>query len=136
MAAAMGIPVGLFHYALMAATSMTTVTAFESVGAILVVAMLVGPAATAYLLTRRLSRMLVIAVGLGVLSAALGYALAAVLDASIAGAMSVVIGMLFALALLFAPEQGIVPRAVRRHRLGRAVRLGDTGGAGPLVGGA
>jgi len=134
MAAALGIPVGFFHYALMAATSMTTVTAFESVGAILVVAMIVGPAATAYLLTRRLSRMLVFAVGIGVLAAVLGYRLAAWLDASIAGSMSVVIGALFALALLFSPEQGVVPRALRRRRLGREVRLGgvvDTAPPGP-----
>lgn len=129
MAAALGIPVGFFHYALMAATSMTTVTAFESVGAILVVAMIVGPAATAYLLTRRLSRMLLIAVGIGVLAAFLGYRLAALLDASIAGAMSVVIGAMFALALLFSPDQGVVPRALRRRRLGRAARLGDAGDA-------
>jgi manganese/zinc/iron transport system permease protein len=129
MAAALGIPVGLFHYALMAATSMTTVTAFESVGAILVVAMIVGPAATAYLLTRRLSRMLMIAVAVGVLAAVLGYRLAALIDASIAGAMAVVIGALFTLALLFGPEQGIVPRALRRRRLGRAARLGDAADA-------
>jgi manganese/zinc/iron transport system permease protein len=122
LAASMGIPVAGFHYALMAATSMTTVTAFESVGAILVVAMIVGPAATAFLLTRRLNRMLIAAAGIGVLSAALGYGLATILDASIAGAMSVVIGALFVLALLFSPEQGIVPRAFRQRRLAREAR--------------
>jgi len=130
LAASMGIPVAGFHYALMAATSMTTVTAFESVGAILVVAMIVGPAATAYLLTRRLNRMLLIAAGLGVLTSALGYALAAALDASIAGAMSVVIGVLFALALLFAPEQGVVPRALRQRALARESRMAGAAPAG------
>jgi manganese/zinc/iron transport system permease protein len=117
LAASLGIPVGAFHLALMAATSITTVTAFESVGSILVVAMIVGPAATAYLLTDRLSRMLVLAVGVGALSSVLGYALARALDCSIAGAMSVAIGALFALAFLFSPTHGLIPRHLRLRRL-------------------
>jgi manganese/zinc/iron transport system permease protein len=87
------------------------------VGAILVVAMIVGPAATAYLLTERLSRMLLLAVGIGVLSSVLGYLLAHALDCSIAGAMSVVIGLLFALALLASPSHGILVRRWRLRRL-------------------
>ena len=118
LAASMGIPVALFHYALMAATSITTVTAFESVGAILVVAMLAGPAAIAYLWTDRLSHMIVIAVGTGVASAAGGYALARLLDGSIAGAMAVVVGLMFLLSALFSPRHGVVPRVWRRRRLG------------------
>jgi manganese/zinc/iron transport system permease protein len=131
LAASLGLPVAAFHYALMAATSVTTVTAFESVGAILVVAMLVGPPATAYLLTERLSRMLVIAVGLGVLSSAGGYLLARALDCSIAGAMAVVIGACFALALLFSPTHGVVTRHARRRRL---VAPAETGGAAGAAG--
>jgi manganese/zinc/iron transport system permease protein len=127
LAASIGIPVGLFHYLLMGATSLTTVTAFESVGAILVVAMLVGPAATAHLLTERLGRMLALATGLGVSSAGLGYLLARALDCSIAGAMTVVIGALFTLALLFSPTHGIVVRALRR----RASALADPGPLAP-----
>jgi manganese/zinc/iron transport system permease protein len=114
LAASLGIPVAAFHYALMAATSITVVTAFESVGAILVVGLLVGPAATAYLLTDRLSRMLMIAIGIGTLSSVLGYYLARALDCSIAGAMTVVIGTMFALAFLFSPGHGILRR---RHEL-------------------
>ena len=118
LAASMGIPVALFHYALMAATSITTVTAFESVGAILVVAMLVGPAATAYLWTDRLSAMIAIALATGVASAAGGYALARALDGSIAGAMAVVIGLLFAVSVLFSPRHGVLSRWWRRRLLG------------------
>lgn len=118
LAASLGLPVGFFHYALMAATSITTVTAFESVGAILVVAMIVGPAAVAYLWTDRLSHMIVIAVGTGVASAAGGYALARLLDGSIAGAMAVVVGLMFLLSALFSPRHGVVPRVWRRRRLG------------------
>lgn len=129
LGASLGIPVTLFHYLLMGATSVTTVTAFESVGAILVVAMLVGPAATAYLLTDRLSHMLALAVTIGFGSSGLGYLLARVLDCSIAGAMSVVIGAAFTLAFLFGPRHGVVVRAWRLRRLGERARreLGDAG---------
>jgi manganese/zinc/iron transport system permease protein len=131
LAASLGIPVAAFHYLLMGATSITTVTAFESVGAILVVAMIVGPAATAYLLTDRLGHMLLIAVGLGVASASLGYGLARALDCSIAGAMAVVIGVLFMLAFLFSPSHGLVARAWHQRRLGADIRAGREG---PAVG--
>lgn len=117
LAVALGLPVTAMHAALMAATSLTTVAAFESVGAILVVAMLVGPAATAYLLTDRLFRMVLIAVGVGAAASAGGYLLARLWDASIAGCMAVAIGVLFALAALFSPRHGVVTRAWRLRRL-------------------
>lgn len=114
LAAAVGIPVTFMHYLLMAMVSLTTVGAFESVGAILVVAMLVVPAATAYLLTDRLGPMLAVSVVMGVLSSTLGYGLAARFDASIAGAMTTVAGALFALAFLFSPRHGVLPRLIAR----------------------
>ena len=127
LAATLGIPVAVFHYLLMGATSLTTVTAFESVGAILVVALMVGPPATAYLLTHRLSHMVGLAVAIGVASAGLGYLLARAVDGSIAGAIAVVIGVFFTLAILFSPSQGIVVRQWQRRHLGRnAVRDGLT----------
>ncbi len=101
MAAALGIPVLLIHYLLMGLVSITTVASFESVGAILVVAMLIVPSATAYLLTDRLERMLLISVVVGVLSSILGYGFALLFDASIAGSMTVAAGGLFTLAFLF-----------------------------------
>ncbi|MEQ9299310.1 MAG: metal ABC transporter permease [Cyclobacteriaceae bacterium] len=107
-AAAIGISATLWHYLLMGAVSFTTVAAFESVGAILVVALLIAPPATAYLLTDDLKVMLLITVGLGVVISILGYYLAASIDASIAGAMSTVAGLLFALAFLFSPSHGII----------------------------
>ncbi|MBP2017676.1 manganese/zinc/iron transport system permease protein [Symbiobacterium terraclitae] len=97
-AAALGINATAFHYLLMTLVSVTAVGAFDAVGAILVVAMLVLPGATAYLLTDRLPAMLALAVGLGVLSSALGYLLARATDTAVAGAMAVVGGVLFALA--------------------------------------
>ncbi len=98
-ATTLGIGTAVWHYGLMALVSATTVAAFESVGAILVVALMVAPPATAYLLSRRLSQMLLIAVGAGIASAAGGYMLAAWLDGSVAGAMATVAGALFCVAL-------------------------------------
>lgn len=106
-ATAVGINTMFWHYALMGAVSLSTVTAFDSVGAILVVAFLTGPAATAYLLTDNLKRMLVIAALMGVLASIGGYYLAYVTDGSIAGAMAVATGVEFLLAFLFSPKHGI-----------------------------
>lgn len=116
LAAAIGFSPVLLHYLLMSAVSVTVVGAFESVGAILVVAMLVVPPATAYLLTDRLSRMLALAVALGVASAVGGYGLARWLDASIAGAMALVAGMLFLAAFLFSPTHGVLAQALAEAR--------------------
>ncbi|UFJ43088.1 metal ABC transporter permease [Brevibacillus humidisoli] len=117
MAAAVGIPVVLFHYLLMGLVSLTTVASFESVGAILVVAMLVVPAATAYLLTDKLHVMLIYSVIIGIISSVLGYALATWLDSSIAGAITTVTGLLFLLAFLFSPRYGLVVRAWHRRTM-------------------
>ncbi|GIO39377.1 manganese transport system membrane protein MntD [Paenibacillus antibioticophila] len=117
LAAAVGIPVVLFHYLLMGMVSVATVASFESVGAILVVGMLIVPASTAYLLTDRLSRMLLYSVLIGILSSAGGYYLAKWLDASIAGAMISVAGILFVLAFIFSPLHGLAARYLKRRRL-------------------
>lgn len=120
LAAALGVSPVLLHYLLMAVVSLTTVGAFDAVGAVLVVAFLIVPPSTAYLLTDRLSTMLVISVAVGALSAVLGYGLARALDASIAGSMATSAGVLFTLALAFSPSHGLVTRAVRATRLRRA----------------
>ncbi len=117
LAASLGIGVTLWHYLLMGAVSLTTVAAFESVGAILVIAMIVVPPNTAYLLTDHLGRMVALSVLFGVLSAVLGYGLATAIDGSVAAAMATVSGILYVLALLLAPTHGIIAKAVR-PRLG------------------
>jgi manganese/zinc/iron transport system permease protein len=119
MAAAVGINVSVMHYLLMGLVSVTTVGAFESVGAILVVAMFIVPGATAYLLTDRLSRMLAIAVGLGMLSSVFGYQMARVLDCSIAGAMATVAGGFFLIAFFLSPRHGLVMKATHQWSLRR-----------------
>ncbi len=121
LAMSLGFSPVLIHYLLMTMVSVTVVGAFESVGAILVVAMLIVPAATAKLLTVRLSRMLLLAAGLGISSAVFGYGLARWWDASIAGSMATVTGVQFLAALLFAPDDGLLARTVRHRALRRAM---------------
>ncbi len=116
LAAAVGLSPVFVHYLLMGAVSVTTVGAFDSVGAILVVAFLIVPPATAYLLTERLWTMMSLAVLLGAGSACVGYYLAAVLDVAIAGMMAVVAGGFFVLALLISPSRGLVANLLRRRR--------------------
>ena len=115
-AATIGISVSLWNYLLMGAVSMTTVAAFDSVGAILVVALLVAPPATAYLLTDKFRVMLALTVVISVIISTAGYFLAVALDGSIAGAIVTVAGILFALAFLFSPTNGIVFKRMLQRR--------------------
>ncbi|MCQ6558731.1 metal ABC transporter permease [Paenibacillus mendelii] len=117
LAAAVGIPVALFHYLLMGLVSMATVSSFESVGAILVVGMLIIPASAAYLLTDKLGHMIVISVGIGIASTFLGYGAAVILDASIAGCMVCAALLLFIVAFLLSPSHGLLARYLRRRRM-------------------
>ncbi len=100
-AASLGISVATWHYLLMGAVSVTTVFTFESVGAILVVAFLIVPGATAYLLTRQLKTMLFLAGVSGIIASVAGYYLAVWWNVSISGSMVVVLGVLFAIAFVF-----------------------------------
>jgi manganese/zinc/iron transport system permease protein len=107
-ARAIGISTTLWHYLLMGAVSATTVASFESVGAILVVALMIGPAATAYLLTDDFKIMLLIACVAGVVSSISGFYFAVWLDGSIAGAIAMMTGIIFTLTLFFSPIHGIL----------------------------
>ena len=147
LATSLGINSTTIHYALMAVTAITAVAAFESVGNILVVAMLIVPPATAHLLTDRLWLMLVLAALIAALSAALGHGLALTLppllmapfaeepllqgvdvqslDASTSGMMAVAAGGLFTLALVFGPRHGLLLRLVHRLRLATRIAAED-----------
>ena len=115
-AGVLGVATATWHYLIMGAVSVTTVASFESVGAILVVALLVVPAATAYLLTDRFSTMLLVATACGTLASIAGYYLAAAIDGSIAGAIATMCGVLFLAAFLFSPTHGVVVKKFRRDR--------------------
>ena len=105
-AASIGIKTAIWHYSLMAATSVATVVSFESVGAILVIAFLVVPAATAYLITKDLKRMVVVIIIQGFLNSFGGYMLSNILNASISGSMAVISFVGFAIVFLVTKKEG------------------------------
>jgi manganese/zinc/iron transport system permease protein len=100
----------------MTVVSVTAVGAFDAVGSVLVVALMIAPPAAAYLLTDHLPRMIFLSVAVGVASALGGYWLSYLGDVSIAGSMATMTGVTFGAAFLFAPERGAVALARRRHR--------------------
>ena len=106
-AATIGIPVVFLHYGFMTSISFTTVAAFDSVGAILVVAMLIGPAATAYLISKTIQQMFVYSMLFGAGASVIGYYLAKLWDTSIAGMMATTVGLLFIITLI---SQKIIER--------------------------
>lgn len=117
LAASLGIPPKVFHYSLMVVLSIVVVSAFESVGAILVIAMLILPGATSQLLSTRLPVVMFLSVGNALVSAVLGYHLGVWMRCSIAGAMVVAAAGLFLLAWFFSPGQGLVQRWRRAGRV-------------------
>ena len=120
MARAAGIPTGALHYLFTALLSATIVASLQAVGLILVVAMLVTPGATAYLLSNRLSSMMAIAAAVGLLASVSGLYGSYYLDVASGPAMVIVVSALFCAAFLFAPQQGVLARARARRRQRRA----------------
>lgn len=114
LAALLGFSPVLLHYALMTMVSLTAVGAFNAVGSILVVALMIGPPAAAWLLVDRFGAMLGASAAFAAAGALAGYWGAHVLDVSIAGSMAVAVGVLFAGALLLAPGRGLLAQARRR----------------------
>ena len=116
LAAAMGFSPILINYALISLVSVTAVGAFDAVGSILVVALMIAPAVTAYMLTNRLSTMLILSVLIGVTASITGFWLATALDGSISGAIVTMLGVLFTVVFFVAPEKGMLAIIQRRLR--------------------
>ncbi len=132
LATSMGFSSAIMHYALMVLVAVTAVASFESVGNVLVVAMFIVPPATAYLLTDRLGVMIVLSAIIGAVGAASGHVAAVIVptwfgyrSTTTAGMMAVMVGVLFAIALLFSPHQGIVVKFVRRRILSLSILADD-----------
>ncbi len=123
LATSLGFSPAIIHYGLMSVSSVTTVGAFDAVGAILVVALMIAPAATAYLLTTNLKKMLLLSVSFGVFSAIFGYWVAHWLNASISGSITTVLGLLFLIVYLFAPSKGIIAVMYREKQQRTEVSL-------------
>ncbi len=116
MATSLGFSPVIIHYGLMTVASVTTVGAFDAVGAILVVALMIAPPATAYLLTTNLKKMLALACFFGVFAAVSGYWAASALDTSIAGSIATMLGLLFFVVYLFAPDKGLIAVLYRERQ--------------------
>jgi manganese/zinc/iron transport system permease protein len=127
LAHSLGINSTVMHYSLMAITSVTLVAAFESVGSILVITVLVTPPAVAFLLCNRLKFMVLIALVVAALSAFGGQWLAMVTpsvfqwagfekvdDASVSGMTAIACGLIFLAAFLFSPQKGLITHSVRQ----------------------
>ncbi len=144
LATTMGLRSGLIHYLLMAMVAGTTVASFEAVGSILVIAMLIVPAATAHLLTDRLGRMIWIAAVVGAAAAYLGFLTSARLNPDIepAGMMAVAAGALFIVAAVCSPRHGVLgtvwrnvqttSRILREDILAMLYRLEELGVRRPM----
>ncbi|MDP2687195.1 MAG: metal ABC transporter permease [Aequorivita sp.] len=116
LSSAIGISPIVMHYGLMSISSITVVGAFDAVGAILVVALMIAPAATAYLLTEDLKKMIGLSLLFGAVSAISGYWVANVLDASISGSIATTLGVIFLIVYLFAPKKGLISVLYRQKQ--------------------
>ena len=117
LARAKGFRPRLINYLIMLLVSLTAVGAFDSAGSILVIALFIVPGAGAYLLTNRVSGMLMISVLIAVISAGLGYGAAYALNAATSGTIAMVMGIIFAFIYLFAPKRGyLAVKALRRRQ--------------------
>ncbi|MFD1779911.1 metal ABC transporter permease [Fredinandcohnia salidurans] len=110
LAASIGIPVLGMHYLFMTLVSVTTVASFDAVGAIMVVAMLITPAASAYLWTDKLLVMIGLSASFGVMSAIMGYYFALWIDTSISGSMAFATGVIFLISFICSPRHGILSK--------------------------
>jgi manganese/iron transport system permease protein len=114
-ARSMGLSVVLVDVALLALTALTVVISFKSVGNILVIALLITPAATARLLTDRLAPMMLLACMLGVIASVVGLYIGYQEESSAGGAIVLTSTAMFFAAWLFAPGRGIIPEAMARR---------------------
>ncbi len=115
LASVLGFSPVLLHFGIMGLVSLTAVGAFQAVGSILVVAFMIGPPVTAYLLTDDLKIMLILSVLIGLIAGVGGYQIAAVFDISIAGSMALVIGLIFVLVFIGSPRYGLFTTIWKRR---------------------
>lgn len=120
-AAVAGLAPTLLYYGLMMLTSVTAVGAFDIVGSIVVVALMITPPATAYVLVDRLEHMLSLSIVLSIITSLAGYWMAVVFDVSIAGAIATMSGIVFIVVLVAAPRRGLIARTLQEQKKKRSL---------------
>lgn len=125
VAETMGISVQMIHYFLMMLLSLAVVASLKMVGVILVVAMLITPAATALLLSNRLQVVLVIAAFVGLISTSLGLIVAIKVGTTPGPAMTITATIIYLLAALFAPKKGLVFKYLHKRQNQEKILLED-----------
>jgi ABC-type Mn2+/Zn2+ transport system permease subunit len=121
VAETMGIRINAIHYLLMLVLSFAVVASMRMVGVILVVAMLITPAATALLLSDRLKQVIVLAGTIGFVAAAVGVNLAILLDTTPGPAIVVTSTLLYILAVIFSPKKGLIVKSLNKQKVKSAI---------------
>ncbi len=129
IATVQGINAGFMHMALMTFVAIAAVASFEAVGSILVIAMLICPAATARLLTDRLITQILVSAIIALLTATIGYTLASWMGVNAAGMMASTAGAILVIVMIASPSHGIIAKARNQRKLGNLVVLEDILGA-------
>ncbi len=125
IASTMGIPVKMMHYYLMLLLSFSVVAAMQTVGVILVVAMLITPASTALLLAKRLPQVLVLSGIIGFLSSISGLALSVFYEMPPGPSIAVTATAFYLLTAFLAPDQGLLAKWYRQHKQEQKIKTED-----------
>lgn len=110
-----GFSLTIIEYLLIGLVSFTSVIAFDAVGSILVIALMIGPAISARLVVDELIEVIVAALNYAVVNCLIGYFLSLALDISVAGTIAAVTGASFLITLLIAPQKGIITKIMQRR---------------------
>ncbi|MFZ2602302.1 MAG: metal ABC transporter permease [Lactococcus lactis] len=113
MARAIGMKVNFYHYLLMVLLTLVSVTAMQSVGTILIVAMLITPAATAYLYTNSLRKMIILSSSLGAVSSILGLFIGYSFNIAVGSSIVITSAIIFAISFLVSPKQNFIKKKVK-----------------------
>lgn len=116
LAAVLGISPVVIHYGLMTLVSLTAVTSFDAVGSVVVIALMVGPAITALLFTKNLLKTVLLSMAIGVFNSVFGFLLAYIFDLRTSGVIAGVTLVIFLVALLINPKNGVIAVVLRRRR--------------------
>lgn len=116
LAGALGFSPVIVHYVMMTMVSLTAVAAFNAVGAILVIALMIGPPITALFFTKTLFKTILLTMGIAIFNSVSGYQLSRMMDVTISGMIASVTLLTFFLVFIFAPKKGLLGKLSLHHK--------------------